>query len=171
VEGTSHQAIAGISESMTEKVSLKEFLRTGQLGRVCLGMHENEVLSILGKADAFGGSTRKYRKPSLFVYGDVELIYQYNTRLLTTIVINLWEPRLPSGVGRIELDAWIIKGGLQAEALIVLLDEEGIPWCDVQPINFETRQIVVSSIVTLIFNHNIGEWQGWEGLCKLYAGQ
>jgi hypothetical protein len=157
-------------KSMIEKVSLKEFLRSGQLGRISLGMHEDEVISILGKADAYGGSTRKYPEPSLFVYGDIELFYQYDTRLLTTIVINFWEPRPPVGVGSIELAPWVIKGGLQAEELIAFLQEEGIPWCDVEPINFETRQIVAGSVVTLIFNNNIDEWKGSEGLCKLYAG-
>jgi hypothetical protein len=155
---------------MTETVLLKEFLRTGQLGRVCLGMSEHEVTAMIGRSDASGGTFRKYPKPSLFEYGDIELFYDYNSRLLNLIVINFWEPRFPSGGSTIDLHPWIIKGGLQAEELICQLEREGIPYSEVEPINYETRQLLVNSAVTMIFNNNIEEWQGWEGLCKLYAG-
>lgn len=154
---------------MEENVSLKEFLRTGRLGRISLGMHENEVTAIIGKSDSLGVTSRKYPRPSLWVYGDIELIYEYDTRLLTLILINFWEPKPPSG-GTIDLDPWIIKGGLQPDELIPLLEQEGITYCEVKPLNSETKQLLVSSVITLIFNNNIDEWSGWEGLCKLYAG-
>ena len=156
---------------MAEKVSLKEFLRTLKLGKIHLGMHEDDVTAILGKPDFLGGSTRKYRKPSLWAYGNIELIYDYDTRLLDLILINFWGPQYPSGGTAIELDPWVIRGGLQPGELIPLLDEEGINHLDVEPINPGTRQMLVNSAITMIFNNETDTYTGEIGLCKLYAAK
>ncbi len=55
------------------QVSLNAFLRTGNLGELRNGMSKTEVRALLGEPDAVGGESRKYRKPSIFLYGTAEL--------------------------------------------------------------------------------------------------
>jgi len=156
---------------MAETASLKHLLRACELGRVRLGMHEGEVAALLGTPDAVGGTSRKYRKPSLWVYGDVELFFDRQTRRLRLMVINFWEPKIPSGGEAINLDPWVIRGGLPFSGLTRALDREGIEYRETEPVNFGTRQLSVGSRITLIFNEDEEEFPDWMGLCKISAGE
>lgn len=156
---------------MAQPANLKEFLQTLKLGEIHLDQHEDEVASILGKPDYVGGTSREYRRPSLWKYGDIEMYLDHETREVNSIVINLWKPEYPNGGYAIQLDPWIIKGGLRPDEFMRQLDKNGIDYCEVEPINYETRQLLVSSAITMIFNNDIKEWEGWVGLCKLYVGE
>jgi hypothetical protein len=156
---------------MAEAASLKHFLRTRELGGIRLGMREDEVAAILGTPDAVGGTSRKYLKPSLWKYGDVELFFDRQTRRLGLIVINFWGPKVPSGGNAIHLDPWVIRGGLTLSRLIPSLDQEGIEYHETEPINFGTRQLSVGSSVTMIFNDDEEEFPDWLGLCKISAAE
>jgi hypothetical protein len=83
------------------------------------------------------------------------------------VVINFWEQKHPSGAASIQLDPWIIEGGLTLDELIHRLDEEGIDYCEVEPINPGTKQLLVNSAITMIFGADPDEWTGRTGLCKL----
>lgn len=39
------------------------------------GMTRKEVIAVLGPPDDTGGTSRKYKTPSIYVYGDIELIF------------------------------------------------------------------------------------------------
>jgi hypothetical protein len=82
-------------------------------------------------------------------------------------LINIWEDGYPSGGAAIQLDPWIIKGGLLVDELIPELDKEGIDYCEVEPINPDTRQLLVNSAITMIFNNRHVEWDGSAGLRKI----
>ena len=155
---------------MTESISLKSFLRTGAFGSIKFGLERNEVAEILGEPDAVGGALRKYRESGVWKYGDVELFFDLQTGRLCLIVMNFWEPNVPRGGLAINLDPWIIIGGLQLSNLVTALDAEGIPYEEVPPINFGTRQVTVNSSITLIFNEHEEEFFPLTGLCKVYAG-
>ncbi len=43
---------------------------------VRIGMTHEEVISILGKPDEIGGTSRKYKTPSICKYGDIELHFK-----------------------------------------------------------------------------------------------
>jgi hypothetical protein len=58
------------------KVSLEVFLRTGNLGDLRGGMSQDEVRALLGEPDAAGNTSRRYPRPSLFLYGTVELNFR-----------------------------------------------------------------------------------------------
>lgn len=58
------------------KVSLKELLQTGHLGTLRHGMSKEQVQEILGPPDITGGTSRKYRQSSIFLYGTVELWFR-----------------------------------------------------------------------------------------------
>ncbi len=152
---------------MAETVNLKGFLRTLKLGRIHLGQGANDVAAILGKPDYVGGASRKYRLPAIWKYGDVELLFDYRTRQINMVVINFWEQKHPSGGASIQLDPWIIKGGLRLDELIRRLGEEGIDYCEVEPMDPGTRQLLVNSAITMIFNDDPDEWMGLPGLCKI----
>jgi hypothetical protein len=44
--------------------------------RVRVGMSREEVLALLGPPDDVGGTSRKYRTPSVFKYGQIELHFE-----------------------------------------------------------------------------------------------
>jgi hypothetical protein len=153
---------------MAEIANLKDFLRTLKLGRVHLGQHAGAVTAILGEPDCVGGASRKHRWPPIWKYGDIELHFDYRKRQIIMVVINFREQKHPSGGASIQLDPWIIKGGLRLDELIRQLDKEGIDYCEVEPINPGTRQLLVNSAITLIFNNDPpDEWMGEAGLRKL----
>lgn len=152
---------------MAETANLKDFPQTLKLGRIYLGLHENDVAAILGEADCLGGTSRKYPRPVILKYGDIELIFDNQMRQVSSILINFWEDGYPSGGAAIQLDPWIIKGGLLPDELILQLDNEGIDYCEVEPINLGTRQLLVNSAITIIFNNDHDEWEGDAGLRKI----
>lgn len=43
------------------------------LAKVTLGMSRERVVAALGEPDAAGGTSRKYRTPSIYKYGQIEL--------------------------------------------------------------------------------------------------
>lgn len=155
---------------MAENMSLKTFLRTGELGSIKPGLNRNEVTELLGEPDDVGGTSRKHREPAVWKYGDVELLFDRETRKLSLIVINFWEPNVPSAGAALDLDPWIVKGGLQASDLTVALESEGIRYEEVSALNPGTRQFLVSSSITLIFKEDQEEDSDWTGLRKVVAG-
>jgi hypothetical protein len=152
---------------MAEAVNLKDFLRTLKLGRIHLGQGARDVVAILGEPDCVGGASRKHRWPPIWKYGDIELLFDYRTRRINMVVINFREQKHPSGGASIQLDPWIIKGGLRLDELTRQLDKEGLDYCEVESINFGTRELLVNSAIMMIFSDDPDEWMGWTGLCKL----
>ena len=152
---------------MAEAVNLKDFLRTLKLGRIHLGQRADDVAAILGEPDCVGGASRKHRWPPIWKYGDIELPFDYRTRQINMVVINFREQKHPSGGASIQLDPWIIKGGLWLDELTRQPDKEGIDHCEVEPLNPGTRQLLMNSAITMIFSVDPDEWMGWRGLCKL----
>jgi hypothetical protein len=95
-------------------ISLQIFLRTGTLGPIHLGMSRDEVRGRLGEPDAMGGTSRQYRTPSLWKYGDIELIYgRHYADPLSGILMDGFE--LPVGGPQLALDPWILRGGMSLE--------------------------------------------------------
>ena len=44
-------------------------------GRIRIGMTRAELHALLGKPDEEGGTSRKYRTPCIYKYGDVQFIF------------------------------------------------------------------------------------------------
>jgi hypothetical protein len=57
-------------------VSLVQFLRTGNLGELRPGLTPEEVRHLMGEPEDTGGTSRRYRRPSIWLYGDVELHFR-----------------------------------------------------------------------------------------------
>lgn len=152
---------------MTASVSLKSLLRTGHFGNIKLGLDRNDVAQLLGKHDDVGGTSRKYSRPGIWKYGDVELFFDRQTERLSLIVINFWEPKIPTGGVGIHLDPWIIAGGLRMSDLQAALQAEGITYEELRPIQPGTRQLMVNSSSSFVFKEDEEEFPDWLGLCKV----
>jgi len=48
----------------------------GIVEKLRVGMSRQEVLAVLGSPDDVGGTSRKYREPSIFKYGEIELHFE-----------------------------------------------------------------------------------------------
>jgi len=57
------------------EVSLREFLETGRLGRLHVGVTREQVVDLLGSPEEAGGTSRKHRRPSIFRYGSLDVSF------------------------------------------------------------------------------------------------
>ncbi len=95
------------------KASMQDFLQSGQLGPIRLGMSRTQVRELLGDPDDIGGTSRKYRVPATWKYGDIELHYERGKDQL--VLIHADDFNVLSGGRAIDLDPWIIRGGVSLE--------------------------------------------------------
>ena len=58
------------NKDLIESQAESEILR-----KIHIGMTREEVVAALGKPDDTGGTSRKYRTPSIYKYGDIELFF------------------------------------------------------------------------------------------------
>ena len=107
-------------------VSLKELIQTGRFGSVILGMSRAQVESSLGVPDDVGGSSRKYRKPPIWKYGDVELHFVPGGDSL--FLIHLDDFDVPSGGKLVDFDPWIIRRSLTVSEAEEQLSQSGIAY-------------------------------------------
>ncbi len=105
-------------------VSLKDLIETGRFGSVRLGMNRAQVESSLGTPDEIGGTSRKYRKPSIWKYGDVELHFVPGADFLFLIYLDEFD--VPSGGKLVDFDPWIIRKGLTLSDAEEQLSRSGI---------------------------------------------
>ena len=108
------------------EVSLLEWLRSGQLGPLASGLSRTEVGQVLGAPDVVGGTSRKYRAPAIWKYGDVELHFERQRDRL--VLIHLDTFTVPDGGRALALDPWIIRGGQAHQEVVHQLAAEGIDW-------------------------------------------
>jgi hypothetical protein len=91
-------------------VSLEAFFQTGSLGPIRLGMSRAQIQEAVGPPDYVGCTTRKYRQPSLWGYGNMELHFVRGGDELW--LIHLENFQVPEAGGNLRLDPWIIRGGM-----------------------------------------------------------
>ncbi|MBX7224056.1 MAG: hypothetical protein K1Y36_29340 [Blastocatellia bacterium] len=155
---------------ISEIISLKEFFKTSRLGPIHLGLTQAALRELWGEPDDQGGTSRKYRKPALWKYGDIEFCFDRQTWELDLILLNFWEPVVPSGGRAINLDPWVIHGGMEPNDLLTHFQQERWSYWEVEPFSPGTRHFVVNSTVTLVFVPETEEnWYGMRGLRKVYA--
>lgn len=89
-------------------VSLKAWFQTGSLGPVHVGMSRVQVEEAFGLPDDVGCTSRKYRRPACWFYGDIELHFLRGGDELW--LIHLEDFRIAQGGKNLQLDPWIIRG-------------------------------------------------------------
>jgi hypothetical protein len=134
-------------------VSLKDLIETGHFGPVNLGMSRAQVETSLGAPDDVGGTSRKYRKPSIWKYGDVELHFVLGGDSLWLIHLDDFD--VPSGGKLVEFDPWVIRRSLTLREAEGYLTRSGIRYevGDYEPED-DAQHIKAGAGVQLIF---IGE--------------
>ena len=136
---------------MVIRVSMREWLRSGLFGPVRLGMSRAQVHGLLGPPDDTGGTSRRYRTPAIWKYGDIEFHFgrRDDDRLH---LIYLDHFAVPTGGRAIALDPWIVRGGLRRPDVEQHLDACGIPYDHATgPDPTSSTCLVVSSGVVLDF--------------------
>lgn len=71
---------ADLIERSIKRISLKEFAATGNFGPVTVGFTPSALELAFGPPDATGGTSRRYRRPSIWKYGDVEFFFDRQSR-------------------------------------------------------------------------------------------
>lgn len=131
------------------KASLQEFIQSGVLGSLDVGMSRSAVEECLGAPPSWEAKARGYRKADIWKYGDIELYFQDD--VLWMIFADDFE--VPDGGPRIQLDAWIISGDLtQAEAERHLASQSIRYRKEALPYNQNGVRLVAGSDTTLTFS-------------------
>src|SRR5579862_1166262 len=111
------------------KVSLKQFLQTGFLGELRPGLTIRQVLDLLGEPDMTGGSSQKYRHPSFYLYGTVEVCF---SRTCPYEVLSLHWDGGDKGAFRLtaacEVVDWAFSPGMSLEDVVAFLRSNQLPF-------------------------------------------
>ncbi len=136
-------------------VSMQEWFRTGIFGPVRLGMSRAQVQELLGPPDDVGGTSRKYRTPSTWKYGDIEFYFGGRDDPLQSLFTDTFQ--VPSGGHAIALDPWIVRRGIrwgevERQLVVCGIEYRGVDW----PFNDNTTRITVGPCVVLTF---VDRWE------------
>lgn len=135
--------------------TLLDFLKTGAIGKLRLGLTVDEVRALLGTPDDVCGTSHRHPRPTIYVYGSIELFF---TQSRPTRCVGLWwyahrgpfrlaeggagEQLLSSGMRQEEVEAWLTNALLTfhapapeegiaptlvlASGVTVILDDDGL---------------------------------------------
>jgi len=151
-----------------------DFLITGKLGPVELGMRRNHLLDRLGEPDMMSSPPPKSRTPGIWKYGDVEFHFTSGRAHEGTIaLIYLEHFKTPTGGKRLRLDPWVLRGAMSQAKVIKALDDEEIAHnAPLQVRKLGNTQIKLKSGVELIFNDDGGKFMPPVGLYAIsYSGR
>ena len=105
--------------------SLLDFLKTGAIGELRLGLTADEVLALLGLPDDVGGTSRKYPRPSVYVFGSVEVFF---TQSRPARCVGLWwyAHRGPFRLAATQPDGQLLSPGMRREEVEARLTNAGL---------------------------------------------
>src|SRR5215813_7263458 len=99
---------------ITMEISLKDFIRSGCFGTICLGASRESVEQTLGPPDDFSvENMRRTRKPKILKYGGVELYFNEDDDCVEMVFIDDFDSTSAM------IDLWILNDELllsEAEA-------------------------------------------------------
>lgn len=145
-----------------QSVSLLEFLRTGHLGFLRLGMSLQQVISLLGEPDKSSLIDFRRLKPLIIKYGDIELYFPKHKRHIKMIYMDNF--KTPCGGSRLDLDPWILRGGVARSEVESHLEQVGIPFSRLPRRIDENVELVMESGVRMLFIEKPEEFDPTVGL-------
>jgi len=148
-----------------ETVSLEAFLQTGRLGPVRLGMSRAQVEEALGPPDEVGCTTRKFRRPSCWFYGDLELHFVRGGDELWLIHLEYFQ--VPQGGKNLHLDPWIITGEMTRSEVERHLAAYTLPFQEIPSADDNAITLRVGAGVTLLFVNEVRPYEPPPGLFAL----
>lgn len=118
-----------LEETRLITVSLQEFARTGRFGPIQPGMLRDELKSILGEPDCWGGpNAESTHTADIWKYGDIEF-YLWKTDVLYQIHSDDFtgDNETPTGRNRMLVDPWIVRGFMDHRDFEKALRQLAIP--------------------------------------------
>jgi tetratricopeptide (TPR) repeat protein len=153
------EAIPANKLTFTIELSLKDFIHTGGLGPIHLGMTRQEVLAILGEPESWGGSYPGIELPPgqvsapIWLYGAIELYFGHVQHRLYMIFTDHMDAVGKSGYA-IRLDGWLFeKYPLDVKRMRTALFEEGIAFTEVDRNGF-FGELVLENDVEIAYEYD-----------------
>lgn len=133
---------------MRRAISLRDFLQTGRLGPIELGMTRDAVAATLGPPDAEGALLRGVAR--IWRYGSIEL--HFDEDAVFAIHSDHGSLDAPDGGRAFDLDPWIISSALRRDTAVHELAAAGMPCTPVEEAwNPNTDGLRTPSGVSLLF--------------------
>jgi len=121
-----------------------DFLRTANFGGIKLGMTRQQLREILGELPDWS-VTKRRRRPNvaaIWEYGSIEFYFEEQTDNLCMI----FSDHFPlMGCEALDLDPWLLKGGLPLDDALKLLNEANLQSKLVTD-SVHTRAVLASSV-------------------------
>ena len=147
-------------------VSLLDWLRTGCFGPLRLGQTRAAVALFLGPPDDVGGTSRRYRRPTIWKYGDFELYFSPGGDALSGIQTDTFT--MPHGGPHVQIDPWHLRNGVAQQTIAKALISAGITYRSTAPPHLSgTTQLTTSSGVWLHFAAESIDTRETGGLCAM----
>ena len=99
-----------------------EFIKTGTLSGISLGMTKESLVEMLGDADEVINISKNV---TLLIYGHLELYFKANFIDRIYLKINDWDLEVPAELGDIES---CVSKSDNLDQVIFTLEDEGISW-------------------------------------------
>jgi hypothetical protein len=115
---------------MPQNLSLRDFILTGKLGSLCVGMTQENVRSVMGEPHDTESTSRKYKRPIFWVYGDLEIYFNREDWTVTGLLFNTHtkSPVPTLSHKDFPLDPWIFRVGITWEEVKEGLERENISY-------------------------------------------
>ena len=134
------------------KVSIKEFLVSGEFGEIKLGMNRDRLKIILRKPDITNFKTRKHHKEEMLEYGNIEFYFHGEDDSLSSIYADHFI--VLDGGNAIAVDSWKISGESSLSEVKDFFNTENISFRE-HPSKFTEAVILITqSAVQLGFYQN-----------------
>jgi len=146
-------------------VSMREFLRSGQLGPFQPGDSIESLRNAFGEPHAVGGTSRRHRTPRIWKYGDIEFHLTSDTKHVWLIYCETFE-RLELGLEAL-FDHWFFEGHPSVESVEQELERASLTFCrEDMPYEPTGFLLHLASGVELMFSYGTDPyvWPGVPGL-------
>jgi hypothetical protein len=136
------------------KISLRDFVRTGQFGPVGRQITRPELRDLLGSPDVFGCPATAQDVAGIWKYGDIEFHFD-SERPAKLWLIFCDDFDVPQGGPQIDLDPWIIRSDLARAELEQALRSLGVAFRICVPDYDDSQTLVITQQnVKLGFTHD-----------------
>lgn len=158
---------------MPVAVSLQQFILTGTFGPVVSGCSSDELEAVFGPPESIGGQSRRYKRGTIWKYGDVEFIFDQSSRTLRLIHFDRFSGLggQPKGWGGLLLDPWCVRSDLSRATFLAALRNVGCEHQIREEPQFDRELVRVESGVEIGFCREDGE-EDWKlfGLWRITTG-
>ncbi len=135
------------------RVSLKDFAVTGNFGPVGAGFTPVRLEALFGEPEATGGTSRRWRRPLIWKYGDLDFHFSGPDGVLVLVHLDRFSAGAgcPGGWGRLEIEPWVIREGLPRDTFIAAIKQAGLKYTVRPEPQYNQEVVVLASGVEIGF--------------------